>query len=199
MTTVVLGSSDAVSRAVAAGLDVPVEDLDAPIPAESVGVVIIVGSDPAPEPTTAGTIDSADWSRLAEAPMQRTLKALQRAHASMNGGTGRIVVVLPTIGMAGAARLVPYTTALEGIRAMTKSAARQWTSDGIAVNMVAAPLRLFAKTMGPSAAHLTAAPIDDDDYVIESVADTTRFLLRLDVKVPVGATIVADGGSVMLP
>jgi 3-oxoacyl-[acyl-carrier protein] reductase len=198
--TVVIGSSDPVSAAVASSLDVPVVDIGSPIPPGSDVIVIVVGSSPGPELTDAHATAEADWSRLAEAPMQRTLKALQRAHLSMGGRDGRIVVILPTIGMAGSAQLVPYTTALEGIRTMTKSAARQWATNGIAVNIVAAPLRLFAPTTGASTAHLTAPAVDDDDSgLIETVVEATTFLLRQDIKVPVGATIVADGGSVMLP
>jgi 3-oxoacyl-[acyl-carrier protein] reductase len=53
--------------------------------------------------------------------------------------------------------------------------------------------------MGASAAHLTAPAVDDDSTLIETVVDTTKFLLRQDAKLPVGATIIADGGSVMLP
>jgi 3-oxoacyl-[acyl-carrier protein] reductase len=82
---------------------------------------------------------------------------------------------------------------------MAKSAARQWASDNIAVNMVAAPLRLFAPTMGQLATHLSAPAIDDEATLVQTVVDTTTFLLRLDAALPVGATILADGGSVMLP
>jgi 3-oxoacyl-[acyl-carrier protein] reductase len=99
--------------------------------------------------------------------------------------------------MTGAAEGVGYTTAIEGIRAMAKSAARQWCSDGIVVNLIAAPVSLFAP--GLDASHLTAAALPDDGTLIHSVVETTKFLLRRDIDHLVGATIVADGGSVMLP
>jgi 3-oxoacyl-[acyl-carrier protein] reductase len=126
----------------------------------------------------------------------QTLTALQTAHASMTQG-GRIVVILPTIGMAGGAGLVDYTTAVEGIRAMAKSAARQWGSEGIAVNMIAAPVALFA-TDG-DASHLAAAAVQHDETLIHSVLETAKFLLRHDVDHLTGDTIVVDGGSGMLP
>jgi 3-oxoacyl-[acyl-carrier protein] reductase len=126
----------------------------------------------------------------------RTLAALQTAHASMARG-GRIVLILPTIGMTGAAGLVDYTTAIEGIRALAKSAARQWTSDGTRVNMIAAPLALFA-TDGDTS-HLTAAAVQHDETLIHSIVETAKFLLRHDVDHLTGDTIVVDGGSVMLP
>ena len=125
-----------------------------------------------------------------------TLVALQTARSSMAGG-GRIVLVVPTIGMVGAAGLVDYTTAIEGIRSMVKSAARQWGSEGIAVNMIAAPLALFA--VDGDASHLTAAAEQDDATLTHSIVDTARFLLRGDLHNLTGDTIIVDGGSVMLP
>ena len=126
----------------------------------------------------------------------QTLAALQTAHASTARG-GRIVLILPTIGMTGAAGLVDFSTAVEGIRALAKSAARQWASEGTAVNMIAAPLALFA-TDG-DASHLTAAAVQHDETLIHSVVETARFLLRNDLDHLTGDTIVVDGGSVMLP
>jgi 3-oxoacyl-[acyl-carrier protein] reductase len=132
-------------------------------------------------------VDDTIWQALA---------ALQTAHASTARG-GRIVLILPTIGMTGAAGLVDYTAAVEGIRALAKSAARQWASEGIAVNMIAAPLALFA-TDG-DASHLTAAAVQHDETLIHSVVETATFLLRNDLDHLTGDTIVVDGGSVMLP
>jgi 3-oxoacyl-[acyl-carrier protein] reductase len=82
---------------------------------------------------------------------------------------------------------------------MVKSAARQWASENIVVNMVAAPLALFAPGLASSASHLTAPAVDDDSQLFNSVIETVRFLLRRDVGYVVGETIVVDGGSVMLP
>lgn len=111
--------------------------------------------------------------------------------------TGRIVLVVPTIGMAGAAGSVGYTTAIEGIRAMAKSAARQWGSEGITVNMIAAPLSVFAAEVATS--HLSAAAVRDDATLTHSIVETAKFLLRDDLDHLTGETIVVDGGSAMLP
>lgn len=112
---------------------------------------------------------------------------------------GRIVVVLPSIGMTGGPYLVPYTTAVEGIRAMAKSAARQWASRNVIINMIAAPLHLFAPRLSASAGHVTAAALHNDDALIESMVETTRFLLKSEVTGLVGETVIVDGGAVMLP
>ncbi|MBV8860497.1 MAG: SDR family NAD(P)-dependent oxidoreductase, partial [Mycobacterium sp.] len=136
MSAAVLGSSDVVSGAVASSFDSAVQQLDASLPLGLDGVVIVTGSGAGP--TRLTSLDEFEWRRLAEQPMRQTLTALQRSHASMCGRGGRIVVIVPTIGMSGAVDLVPYTTAIEGIRAMAKSAARQWAPQ-IVVNMIAVP------------------------------------------------------------
>jgi 3-oxoacyl-[acyl-carrier protein] reductase len=135
------------------------------------------------------TIDGAD-----EEPMWEALLALQTAYRS---SAGRIVLILPTIGIAGAAAAVDYTTAIEGIRAMAKSAARQWASERIGVNIVAAPADLFTRDVDTS--HLSAAAVPDDGALIHSVVETARFLLRDDLPHVTGETVIVDGGSVMLP
>jgi 3-oxoacyl-[acyl-carrier protein] reductase len=47
--------------------------------------------------------------------------------------------------------------------------------------------------------HLTAPAVSDEHALIETVVETTRFLLSDAVTHLVGATIVVDGGSVMSP
>jgi 3-oxoacyl-[acyl-carrier protein] reductase len=183
----------------ATGLDATILDLDARLPEDTDGVVIVLGVDPPPQLSSTCALGDAEWSRFAEAPMRRALGALQRSRLSMCSRGGPIVLVTPTIGIAGAANLVPYTTAMEGIRAMAKSAARQWAAESITVNMVAGPVHLFDPRLRASASHLTAAAVHDDGTLIESVVKTTTFLLRRDLCHLVGETIIIDGGSVMLP
>lgn len=150
------------------------------------GVVIVVGTHAETGPVTA--LDAGEWDHLVDATMWDTLTALQDGRTSFGQSGGRIVLVLPTIGLAGAAGLVAYSTAIEGIRAMAKSAARQWKSDGVTVNMVAAPVGMFAPELAA-----------DDSLFVGSVVESVRFLLRPDLEHLVGATLVVDGGAVMLP
>jgi 3-oxoacyl-[acyl-carrier protein] reductase len=131
--------------------------------------------------------------------MWEALVTLQMAHAALENRGGRIVLVVPTVGIAGAAGLVSYTTAVEGIRAMAKSASRQWARDGVVVNFVAAPIRVFAEALSESDSHLTNAAVADDATLVHSLVETSKFLLRSDVQHLAGETIIVDGGSVMLP
>lgn len=196
---VVWGPADGLTRGLADKLDAIIAEPERELPSDVVGAVVIVGTDPPPSPSDVVSLSGEEWDRIVEGMMWRTLTALQRARRSFTADMGRIVVVLPTIGMAGAAQLVAYTTALEGIRAMAKSAARQWQPQGISVNLVAASLRLFAPGMDAASAHLTAAVCHDDSTLPHSVVEAVTFLLRPDIGHVLGHTIVVDGGSVMLP
>jgi 3-oxoacyl-[acyl-carrier protein] reductase len=129
----------------------------------------------------------------ADDALWETLVALQTAHIA----PGRIVLVVPTTGLAGAAGAVDYTTMIEGARAMAKAAARQGAPEGIAVNTVVTSSHLFTRDVDTS--HLSAAAVPDDGALIHSVTETVKFLLREDLRHLTGATIVVDGGSVMQP
>jgi 3-oxoacyl-[acyl-carrier protein] reductase len=154
MTTTVLGSSDALSAAIASGLGSFVGELDEPPPAETDGVVLLAGTKPA-QPVPIDTLGEAEWHLRVGASMRQFLAALQRARIALQPDGGAIVSIVPSIGMAGAEDLVPYTTVIEGIRAMLKSAARHWASSGVRVNVVAVPLHLFDPGIAASASHLT--------------------------------------------
>ena len=195
----VIGHSDAVSWAIAASLKTIVHGSDEIIPPETDSVVIAVGVDPALEPTHLHSMRAADWHLLAEQPMRHALSALQRSYASMRQDGGRIVLVLPSVGMTGGPHIVAWATALEGIRAMAKSAARQWAHSGVIVNLIATPLHLVAPRLSASEGHVTAAALPDDEKVVESIVETTQFLLKHEVAGVIGETIIVDGGAMMLP
>ncbi|VEG46400.1 acetoin [Mycolicibacterium flavescens] len=195
-STVVVGPTGELTRTLATELDTVTVAPGGELPAGITCVVIVV--DFCPRPVDVAALSGDDWHRLVDDSMWRTLTALQQARSGFSGG-GRIVVVVPTIGMAGAPGLVAYTTAVEGIRAMVKSAARQWASQGVGTNLVAVPLSMFSEDGATEAAHLTVAAVTGDSTLTHTVAESVKFLLRPDLDHLAGETIVADGGSVMLP
>lgn len=198
-STVVLGAADGLARELADGLDGIVAAPGRGLASDITGAVVVVGTDATPRPSDAVGLSGEEWDHIVDGMMWSALAAIQRARSALAPHGGRIVVVVPTIGMAGAAQLVAYTTAVEGIRAMAKSAARQWKPEGVSVNLVAAPLRLFAPEMDSFTAHLTVAVVHDDSTLLHTVVEAVKFLLRPDIDHLVGETIVADGGAVMLP
>lgn len=196
---VVIGAPEGVASALADGLGVALGTRHTLSASDVDSVVITVGTEPAPGLQDTATLSSAEWDIRVGQTMWEALVTLQSAHAALENRGGRIVLVVPTVGIAGAAGLVPYTTAVEGIRAMAKSATRQWGRDGIVVNLIAAPIRVFAEGLAESDGHLTNPAVTNDSNLVHSLVETTKFLLRSDVQHLAGETIVVDGGSVMLP
>lgn len=195
--TVVIGPTKELSAALADGLDASFVGNSTETLPDADGVVIVV--DPDPGPGLLSALHPEEWDRIVNTAMWDTLAVLQRARRSLLQSRGRIVLVVPTIGLAGAARLVGYITALEGVRAMAKSAARQWSSEGISVNVVATALRLFAPDEAAAAAHPSAPAVQDSASLLQSVVESVKFLLLPNLDHVAGETIVVDGGSVMLP
>jgi 3-oxoacyl-[acyl-carrier protein] reductase len=124
--------------------------------------------------------DEAWWDRRCEAVLRTGLWCCQAAFGAFGGRGGRIVLVTPTVGLTGAAGLAPYATAVEGMRSLAKSAARQWGSHGIAVNCV-------------------APRVDGAPDVRADIAPVVAMLVAEPTHIVTGATVVVDGGLVMAP
>jgi NAD(P)-dependent dehydrogenase (short-subunit alcohol dehydrogenase family) len=143
----------------------------------------------------------ADWDRRCEAMLRAALLCCQAAGQELSARGGRLVLVTPTIALTGAAGLVPYATAVEGMRAMAKSAARQWGERRITVNCVAPPVELMATAgaAGPDGLALTEPPLGREPDARADVAPLVALLAAEPAHFVTGATIPVDGGLVMAP
>ena len=123
-------------------------------------------------------VDTAEgsWEQRCEAVVLDALQRTQEAFRSFDGGGGRIIFVMPSVSIVGAAGLVPLTTALEAVRALARSAARQWADHGVTVNCVVGDIERHDEIKG----------------VVDFLAGETGAAVT-------GQTIVVDGGCVMLP
>jgi 3-oxoacyl-[acyl-carrier protein] reductase len=133
--------------------------------------------------------------------LRAALHCCQAAGRELSERGGRLVLVTPTIALTGAAGLVPYATAVEGMRAMAKSAARQWGERGITVNCVAPPVELMApaRAAAPDGLALTAPPLGREPDARADVAPVVALLAAEAAHFVTGATIPVDGGLVMAP
>lgn len=198
MNIVVVGAVTGLGGALADGFGGTALELASAIPPEQDGVAIVVGADPAPAAAALTHTSPGTWREQCDEVLLAAMTALQRARESVKECGGRLVVITPTVGLSGSPSLVPYTTAIEGVRALAKSAARQWGREGIRLNLVAVPLSLIAPhVVVPS--HLTPPAVRDADALLPTLIGSVRFLLGTDAPALSGATIVADGGSVMVP
>jgi 3-oxoacyl-[acyl-carrier protein] reductase len=156
-------------------------------PEGPVDVVVHVVTGDLTEQSLADTSPDA-WTRRCDRVIADAIDAAHAAHARMAGRGGRIVFVTPSFGLTGAAGLVPLATAAEGVRSLAKTAARQWGADGITVSCVA------RRVAGPEVAIPTFGPPTADD-----VAGVVALLATDEAGAVTGATLVVDGGTVLVP
>jgi 3-oxoacyl-[acyl-carrier protein] reductase len=179
----------------AAAFDLVVERLGLP------AVVVVAHLDPAA--ATAAPLVDLDpeaWDAAGERSIRVVLQVLQEAHRHLPDG-GRVVVVLPSVATIGVPGLVPMCTAVEAIRVLTKVAARRWGARGITVNVVLVPLDAFLGPDTPEGAavpSLGLASMPDRDP-LDDATGLIAVLSGPDGRALTGATLGADGGTVMLP
>ncbi|HEX6310817.1 MAG TPA: SDR family oxidoreductase [Acidimicrobiia bacterium] len=145
-------------------------------------------------PAPLADTSEAAWDERGEAVLRTALWCTQAAYDLFGDRGGQLVLVTPTIGLTGGAGLVPYATAIEGMRALAKSAARQWGARGIALNCVAPPVELVGSVTGPDVAAPALGRLPD---ARGDVAPVVAMLVA--GAFVTGTTIVVDGGMVMAP
>lgn len=162
-----------------------------------VDVVVHSAFDVIERQTLAGTT-GADWSRRCEAALRGALTCSRGAYSLLHARGGLLVFVTPTIGITGAAELVPYASAVEGMRAMAKSAARQWGGLGIRVNCVAPSAEQMFPAAGPLSPDVAEPALGGPPAARGALASAIALLAAVGSPIT-GATIVVDGGVLMVP
>jgi NAD(P)-dependent dehydrogenase (short-subunit alcohol dehydrogenase family) len=150
-------------------------------------------------PAALAHTDGDRWDRRCEAVLRAALACMPAAFECLTGRGGRVVLVTPTVALTGAAGLVPYVTAAEALRALAKSAARQWGEHGIAVNCVAPPVGLVAPSAASSDPAIEAPALGRAPDGRADVAPVVALLAAAPAHFVTGATVVVDGGIVMAP
>ena len=138
-------------------------------------------------------LSAREWGAACDDVLRVTFFWLQAAFDRLRDRGGRIVVVVPIVGMTGGAGLGPQAAAAEGQRTLVKSAARLWGRYGVTLNCVAVALeRDESASLAPPALGREPEPAADIAPVVAFLAgDGSRFLT--------GATLCLDGGAWMSP
>ncbi len=160
---------------------------------------------PLPDPAGASSssvadMDDAAWIERCETPLKVVRVGLQAAYGLLRGKGGQIVLLVPTSSVTGAAGFAAASAAGEGVRAMAKAAARSWGADGIRVNCIAVDRRQLSPAGGDGPA--AAATANALGYRPDLAAAIIPFIALLTgdaARIVTGATIMLDGGDVMLP
>jgi 3-oxoacyl-[acyl-carrier protein] reductase len=194
----VLGDSGGLGSRIASEFNGSAIGLDEQPPDECDGIVLVVGADPAPSSRPLIDTTEAEWRDVAEGAPLRAMRALQRARRVTLAQCGNIVVIAPSVGLIGAGGLSPYVAGIEAIRAMAKSAARQWAADRISVSLIVVPLGLIVSDAGDLVPHVGRGARKDVD-LLDAVVRAVHFILSGAGPALTGSTLVVDGGAVMVP
>jgi len=170
----------------------------------------------APSSVVAQSTDA--WITSCEAPMAEAI-GVARAVDGLddpdpgNGNSGRdverrLVWIVPTTILGGAAGYVGTGAAGEGIRALAKGMAKQWGPTCTTTVLAVAPAVLFGGSgsdgSGPAEEGSLSPPAlgrpdDATTHVTTEIASLVDLLADRRNRTTTGATVVADGGLWMAP
>jgi NAD(P)-dependent dehydrogenase (short-subunit alcohol dehydrogenase family) len=131
-----------------------------------------------------------------------TLWAMQAAYPHMQRqGWGRIVNFASSMGITGGRGFAAYNASKEAIRALTRTAAREWAADGIVVNAIApASVGHRGEAATRSEGYRTfveSCPMGRDGDPELDIGPVAWFLCSDACRYLTGHTFMVDGGAFM--
>jgi 3-oxoacyl-[acyl-carrier protein] reductase len=146
--------------------------------------------------TNLASLDLDTWVARTEAPLREALAFHQAAQRFLTDRGGRVVVVVPTMGLAGGGCFVPLATTAEADRTLVKAQARVSGRLGITLNTIAVTSALLAGADEDiDRGGLPALALDAPGLV--QVAEVLLGLLEPAFAAVTGQTIAVDGGCWM--
>ncbi len=144
----------------------------------------------------------AEFDRSIAMAVSSSLWAMRACLPHMKAaGWGRVISICSLNGVNAHLYTSDYNTAKEGLRALTRSAAREWAGYGITANIICPGAASSAyqrfKTAHPEAAAAVAKqiPMGRIGDIDEDIAPVALFLASEDSRYITGNTLFADGGG----
>jgi 3-oxoacyl-[acyl-carrier protein] reductase len=148
--------------------------------------------------TDVASLTVDEWTDRCERPLRHAFAFHQAAQRFLAGRPGRIVVVVPTVGLSGGPGFVPMATAGEADRSLVKAQARVSGQRGVTINCVAVASSLLTGAADdPDRGGLPRPALPAPG--VHSVADLVIALLEPGFAAVTGQTIAVDGGRWMAP
>ena len=148
------------------------------------------------------TVPEEDVDVFYESGVKGTLWGMQAVYPHMQRtGWGRIVNVASAAGITGMPGYGAYNASKEAIRALTRTAAREWGRDGIVVNCIcpgAASKRGQEAAARDTDAHrefMRDHPIGRQGDPEDDIAPVILFLCSDACRYLTGQTLMVDGGA----
>ncbi|MDQ1434662.1 MAG: 2-hydroxycyclohexanecarboxyl-CoA dehydrogenase, partial [Actinomycetota bacterium] len=131
-----------------------------------------------------------------------TLWAMQAVYPHMKAqGWGRIVNFASSMGITGGTGFAAYNASKEAIRALTRTAAREWGADGIVVNAIAPAAATHHGEAGKQSEgyriFIQNCPMGRQGDPELDIAPIAWFLCSDASRYLTGHTFMADGGAFM--
>lgn len=158
------------------------EDLDA--------AVFAPWSSEAMVPRPLVELSDAEFDLAWQQTMDAAIAMCISARNSFSGRGGNIVLTFPTTAFVGGADHAHWAAAAEGVHILTKSVARQWGPEGIAVNALAVdPSLVLADPIAAGPVSIARPAVSDPD-----AAGALAFLCSTAARDLAGQTLTVDGG-----
>jgi NAD(P)-dependent dehydrogenase (short-subunit alcohol dehydrogenase family) len=154
-----------------------------------------------PVPTPLESFDEAELDWTFDTGFRGTFWAMQAAFPHMRERGGRIINLASMYGMIGNAGTVGYNVTKEAVRALTRTAAREWARYAITANVVAPTAktdsadeieRADPEGMSAAVASIPMGRLGDPRL---DIAPAALFLATDDARYITGQTVGVDGGS----
>lgn len=149
-------------------------------------------------------IDDRSIERTLGASLFGTIHHMQAAFPHLRNHGGSIINFGSRAGIDGTAGLSIYAATKEGVRGLSRSAAREWGKFGIRVNVLCpAVLSPAARTYWESvpeldARHMQEIALGYRGDALQDIAPVALFLASDQARYVTGQTINVDGGQAML-
>ncbi len=151
------------------------------------------------------TYDEDDWDWTFLTGLKSTLWGMKAVFPHMKDKGGKIINMCSYAGLIGAAGAAAYNSAKEGVRALTRTGAREWGKYKINVNVIAPSIRTDAfdqlEKEKPEIieASLAMIPLGYYGEPVKDAGPLALFLGSSDSDYITGMTFTLDGGLYMAP
>jgi 2-hydroxycyclohexanecarboxyl-CoA dehydrogenase len=147
-------------------------------------------------------VDANDFDVFYTSGVKGTLWAMQAVYPHMKEQQwGRIVNFASSMGITGGRGFAAYNASKEAIRALTRTAAREWGADGITVNAIAPAAATHHGDAGKQSEgyriFIENCPMGRQGDPELDIAPIAWFLCSDACRYLTGQTFMADGGAFM--